>query len=364
MTTMHVSPPLTDRADGLAERIFGATIGTLELFSIHVGRRLGLYAHLADGRPRTVDEVAMQCGVAPRYAREWLEQQAVAGFLDLAVDSDDASLRRYRLADDHARVLADADDPLHVAPFSAALAGIGQALPHVVDAYRTGDGVPYHLYGEDFRDGQGGINRPAFSRDLVETWLPALPDVHRRLMEGARVADVGCGVGFASLAVARAFPSSTVTGIDTDAGSIADAQRQTPSELADRLRFVTADGADADRHGPFDLVLVLETLHDIGDPVAALSGIRSSLADGGVVLVADERVAERYTAPGDEIERMMYGWSVTACLPAAVTDGGPGAVGTAIRPATVRRVATEAGFGSVEVLPIENELFRFYRLEA
>lgn len=375
MTNVHIIDPpaartdalvedqyLDDRAEQLAERLFAATIGTLELFAIHLGRRLGLYDVLSDGRARSAGELADAAGIAERYAREWAEQQAVADLLHVVGPHDDAHARRYRLDPAAARVLAEVEDPNHLAPFASMVAGIGQALPAVVEAFRTGDGVPYHRYGADFRDGQGGINRPAFSSDLIEHWLPALPDVHARLHEGIRVADIGSGLGWSAQAMARAFPASQVTGIDADAASVADAAAAVPADVSARLGFVHGSAADADRHGPFDLVVVLETLHDMGDPVRGLEGIRASLADGGVVLVADERVADTFTAPGDEVERMMFGWSVVHCLPAAVADGGHEAIGTALRAPAVAELAERAGFSRTEVLPIDNELFRFYRL--
>lgn len=366
MSTISTTPTLPSAdeqaTDTLVERLFTATIDTLELFSVHVGRRLGLYTILSDGRSRTPDELATEAGIANRYAREWLEQQAVAGLLEVDAAQDGPNARRFRLAPSHAKVLAHADDPAHIAPFASMVAGIGQALPQVVDAYRSGAGVPYPSYGADFRDGQGGINRPSFTHDLVEDWIPAIPDVHARLDAGARVADIGCGLGWSTQAIARAYPSSRVTGIDADPASVADATGLVDEQLRGRVEFVTGPAAEADLHGPFDVVVVLETLHDIGDPAAALAGIRASLADGGVVLIVDERVAEAFTAPGDEVERMMFGWSVVHCLPAAVAEGGHGAIGTAIRPDTVRRLAAEAGFAATEVLPIDNDLFRFYRL--
>jgi 2-polyprenyl-3-methyl-5-hydroxy-6-metoxy-1,4-benzoquinol methylase len=358
-----VASPPADRADALAERLFDAAIGTLELFAIHVGRRLGLYDVLADGQPRNVAAFAAEAAIAERYAREWLEQQAVAGFLDVEGDGRSATERLYRLGPDHARVLADADDAAHVAPFGSMVAGIGQALPHVVAAYRTGDGVPYARYGSDFRDGQGGINRPAFQVDLIASWLPAIHDVHRRLQAGARVADIGCGQGWSTQALAKAYPTSRVVGIDLDEASIEDAERLLPAELHGQVRFVAADATSADAAGPFDVVLLLETLHDIGDPARALAGIRTALADGGTVIIVDERVAETFIAPGDPVERMMYGWSAVHCLPAAVADGGHQAIGTALRPATVAALAEEAGFAHCGVLPIEHDLFRFYRLD-
>jgi len=351
-----------DRTDALAERLFGATLGALELFSVYLGVELGLYRALERRGALTPDELAEHAGIAPRYAREWLEQQAVAGLLDV----EDAATRRCALPPDHARVLAHPDDPAHVAPFAHMLAGIGGVLPRVAEAYRTGGGVPYELYGTEFRHGQGHINRPAFTHELPREWVEAMPDIAARLRAEppARVADVGCGQGWSTIAVATAFPSAHVVGVDADPGSISDARRHADDAGLDgRVRFVEGDAA-ALEGGPYDLVLVLETLHDLPRPVEALRAARAATAPDGAVLVVDERVAERFAAPGDEVERMMYGWSVTHCLPTQLVDQPSAALGTVLRAETVRDCALEAGYAAVDVLPVENDFFRLYRLHS
>jgi SAM-dependent methyltransferase len=354
---MTSEPIIADRADALVERLFGATLGALELFSVYLGVELGLYRTLEREGALTPDELAERAGIDPRYAREWLEQQAVAGLLDVV----DAPSRRCALADDHARVLCHEDDPAHLAPFAHMLAGIGGVLPRVAEAYRTGGGVPYEAYGVEFRHGQGHINRPAFTNELPTEWLEAMPDVAARLREpGARVADVGCGQGWSSIAVARAFPYAQVDGVDADPDSIADSRRHA-AEAAVDVRFSVGD-ATALADGPYDLVLILETLHDLPQPVEALRAARGATAPGGAVLVVDERVADTFTAPGDEVERTMYGWSVTHCLPTQMVDRPSAALGTVLRADTVRECAFDAGFAGVEVLPVDNDFFRLYRL--
>jgi 2-polyprenyl-3-methyl-5-hydroxy-6-metoxy-1,4-benzoquinol methylase len=352
------SPPSTaDRADALVERLFGATLGALELFSVYLGVELGLYRALERHGALTPDELAERSGIDPRYAGEWLEQQAVAGLLEVV----DAPSRRCALADDHARVLVHEDDPAHVAPFAHMLVGIGGVLPRVAEAYRTGGGVPYEAYGVEFRHGQGHINRPAFTNELPTEWLDAMPDVVARLREpGARVADVGCGQGWSSIAVAREFPHAQVDGVDADPGSIADSRRHAADAGFD-VRFSLGDAA-ALTGGPYDLVLILETLHDLPQPVEALRAARAATAPGGVVLVVDERVADAFVAPGDEVERTMYGWSVTHCLPTQMVDRPSAALGTVLRADTVRECAFDAGYASIEVLGVENDFFRLYRL--
>ena len=351
-----------DRADVLAERLLGATVGALELFSVYLGAELGLYRALARHGPLTCSELSDRAGVAPRYAREWLEQQAVAGLLDVDQPGAQAGARRYALDSRHARVLLDPGDTAHVAPLAHMLAGIGGVLPRVADAYRTGGGVPYEAYGRAFRHGQGHVNRPAFDHELAVDWLAAMPDVIDRLQGGsARVADLGCGQGWSSLAVARAFPRARVDGVDLDPASIADATRYAEDAgLADRVRFRHADATRLE--GPYDLILIVEALHDMTDPADALHAARAALADRGAVLVVDEKVADAFTAPGDEVERLMYGWSVTHCLPTQMVEQPSAALGTVMRSHTVAELADQAGYSRVDVLPVDHDLFRLYRL--
>jgi 2-polyprenyl-3-methyl-5-hydroxy-6-metoxy-1,4-benzoquinol methylase len=264
-------------------------------------------------------------------------------------------------------VLADPVDPAHVAPFAHVLAGIGGVLPRVADAYRSGGGVPYEAYGAAFRHGQGHINRPAFTHELPTDWLAAMPDVVARLesAQHARIADVGCGQGFSTLAVAHAFLNAHVDGLDADPGSIADARRHAADAGLDgRVRFLEGDAGGLSAHGAYDLVLILETLHDLARPADALRAAHAALAPGGTVLIVDERVADRFTAPGDEVERMMFGWSVTHCLPTQMVEQPSAALGTVMRSHTVRELAAEAGYARVEVLAVDNDFFRLYRLHA
>ncbi|MBE2214173.1 MAG: class I SAM-dependent methyltransferase [Opitutaceae bacterium] len=351
--------------DAITERLFQSAIGTLELFGVYLGRTLGLYRTLHEHGSLNPAGLADHARIAPRYAREWLEQQAVAGFLVVDREATDDAARTYRLPDDYVGVLADEEHPAHIAPFAHMMVGVARALPRVVEAYRTGAGVPYAEFGADFRYGQGGINRPAFVSDLTGVWLPGVPDLHETLLRepGRRIADVGCGAGWSTIALARAYPDAEVVGFDLDEASIRDAVKNAAAAGV-RVRFVCADGAALTADGPFHLITLLETLHDMAHPDEALAAMRAALAPGGSLFIADERVAEEFSAPGDDIERMMYGWSISHCLPVGMDGVRARPVGTVIRPATVRRLAQATGFGSCEVLDIPNQLFRFYRLRA
>jgi hypothetical protein len=166
------------------------------------------------------------------------------------------------------------------------------------------------------------------------------------------------------VALAEAFPAIRVHGIDLDEPSVVQARRHAlRAGVADRVSFTVGTAAAADT-GRYDLVCVFEALHDIADPVAALAAVRERLAVGGAVLIADEKVAEAFTAPGDDVERLNYAFSVTHCLPATRAEGAVEEAGTVLRPDTVRRYAERAGFGRFEVLAITHDTWRFYRLGA
>jgi 2-polyprenyl-3-methyl-5-hydroxy-6-metoxy-1,4-benzoquinol methylase len=350
--------------DALATRVLQAAIHALELYGIYLGKELGLYEALKFERRITPPELARTAGIAPRYAREWLEQQAVAGFLRVESTSAPAEARRYWLPAEHTNVFVADDHPAHLAPLAQMVAGIGGALPRVVNAYRSGGGVAYPHYGAAFRVGQAGVNRPAFLSELIERWLPAVPDVHGALMSSrTRVADVGSGAGWSTLAMAKAFPQAELVGFDADPASVHDAQRNAAAHGV-AARFEVRDAGAIAAEGPFDLVLVLEALHDMSRPDEALRAIREALAPGGSVLIADEKVGDQFHAPGDDLERLMYGWSIVHCLPVAMAEQPSAAIGTVIRASTVQALATAAGFARVDVLPVDGGFFRLYRLRA
>jgi 2-polyprenyl-3-methyl-5-hydroxy-6-metoxy-1,4-benzoquinol methylase len=225
--------------------------------------------------------------------------------------------------------------------------------------------VPYEEYGQDTREAIAYANRPQFINLMGSEWLPAVPDVHKRLQADppARVADIGCGSGWSSISIARAYPKARVDGFDLDEESIAEARSNAAAEgLADRVNFRVQDAADPKLSGHYDLAIAIECIHDMSRPVEALSAMRSIVGGDGAVIVVDERVGETFVAPSDEVERLMYGFSILHCLAVGMAEQPSAGTGTVMRPAILRRYATEAGFSRVEVLPIENDFWRFYRL--
>jgi SAM-dependent methyltransferase len=361
-----ISPSSAEQRDLLAERILYGCIAYMDIMAVYLGDRLGYYTALADGEFITASELAARTGTNPRYTREWLEHQAVGGFLDTD-NATNPDTRRFSLPEGHREVLCEPDSASFMAPFAQQMLGMSRPIDALLDAYRTGGGVPYPAYGEDTRAGIERGNRPMFINFLASEWIPAMPDIEQRLRENppARIADFGCGSGWSSIALSQGFPNARVDGLDIDTDSIRVAHENARNlGLGDRLTFVESDAGDASLAGAYDFACAFECIHDMADPVSALRTMHHLVGPGGTVLIGDERVADRFQAPGDEMERLMYGFSVVHCLPVGTTESPSAATGTVMRAETLEHYAKSAGFTRVDVLPIENDFWRFYRLTA
>ena len=299
----------------------------------------------------------------PRYTQEWLEQQAVAGLIEVEDAGAPADERRYALSDAHAAVLCDPESLAYLTPFARMLTAAAVQMPRLLEAYRSGGGVGWSDYGELMRTAQAEANRPLFLKVLGTDWLPRLPDVDAALRNGGKVADIGCGEGWSSIGIALAYPAVTVDGYDVDADSISAARDHAASYgLSERVTFTQVDAASVPRAGDYDLVAAFECIHDLPQPVDVLRAARRMVRPGGTVLVMDEHVPDDFTGVGDPVEQLMYGMSMLICLPDGLSHPHSVGTGTVMRRDTLREYAREAGFDDVEVLPVEHEMFRLYRL--
>ena len=353
-----------ERTNPLAERLFRDALGMFDLLTMYLGVRLGLYESLAESGWTTSTRLAERTGTFERYVREWLEQQTVSGILEVEDPEAEPLSRRYRVPPAHVEVLVDTGSLNYEAHKGIELVRGARPLPQLVEAFRTGAGLPPLPWEPE---GRAEFNRARFVNLLGKVWLPLVPDLDARLRSDppARVADLGCGTGWASVAAAVAYPKITVDGFDLDPAAVNRARENADSAgVADRVSFFVQDVAELEGAAVYDLVIILEALHDMARPVDALRIARSLLAGGGSVVVADELVGDRFAVSVSDQERYMFGWSVVVCLPEAMGEPGSAGTGAVMRPDTVRRYADEAGFGRFEILPIETNFWRFYRLRS
>ena len=302
-----------------------------------IGNRLGLYTALAQG-PATPKAFAERTGCHERYITEWLRNQAAGGYV-----SYDAATGEFFLTEEQAFCLADPNGPNMSAVF---LIGLGylRAEPQITEAFRTGAGVAWHEHHEDVFVGCDAFYRPGYVAELVPNWIPALEGVHEKLTAGARVADLGCGLGSSSVLMAQAYPQATVAGSDYHAESI-DLARKKAAEagVTDRVSFEVATAQTFGGTG-YDLVTTFDALHDMGDPVAAARRVREALADDGTWLLVEPNASDVVEENFHTVGRLYYAGSTFLCVPNSLSQPGGYALGAQAGEAAIRDVVTQAGF--------------------
>jgi ubiquinone/menaquinone biosynthesis C-methylase UbiE len=352
------------KRDAFLDRLFVAANGFFDLLGMSMGDRLGLYEALQE-KPRTAPELAAETGINERYAREWLEHQTISGILDVDNASASADERRYSLSEEHAEVLLDRDSLNYVGSGPRGMMAVARQSLTLEDAFRTGGGVTWDQFGDDMRLAQERTNRPVFLNLLGQDWMKRAPDLDEKLKtaDAPRIAEIGSGGGWASIALAKEYPKATVNGFDLDEPSVARATENAKQEgLDDRVSFETRDAGDPQLAGSYDLVTAFECIHDMSQPVAVLSSMRRLATDGGTVLVVDENAAESFGAIGDPMEQILYGYSFSCCLPDGMSSKPSAGTWTVMRPTTFKSYAKEAGFANVDVIDLEHPQFRMYRL--
>jgi SAM-dependent methyltransferase len=211
------------------------------------------------------------------------------------------------------------------------------------------------------RESQADMNRPFFMNDLGDV-LKGIPAIHDRLSaQGARGTDIGCGAGWSTLALAHAYPNASFTGFDVDAPSSEMAKANAAAAgVADRVTFTTED-VGTNQHEAYDVAFAFECIHDMPRPVGVLQAMHAMVHEGGIAVVMDEAVGEEFKGEGDEVERLMYGFSLLVCLPDGLSSQPSVGTGTVLRPSQLTSLATEAGFAETTSLT-EAGFFRFYEL--
>jgi ubiquinone/menaquinone biosynthesis C-methylase UbiE len=306
--------------------------------SVVVGHRLGLYTELAD-RPATPDELAARTETNPRYVAEWLRGQAAGGYVEY-----DAATETYSLTEEQAFVLANPDGAVY-APGAFVLAlGALKSEDAIADRFRTGAGFGWHEHDEGVFIGCEQFFRPGYIANLVPAWIPALEGVQDKLEAGAKVADIGCGLGASTVIMAQEYPSSTFTGSDYHERSIELAgKRASDAGVADRVGFEVSTAGTFTGTG-YDLVTTFDCLHDMGDPLSAAKHIRQALAPDGTWLVVEPFAGDNVSDNMNPVGRVYYSFSTLLCVPNALSQTGGFALGAQAGEAAIRRIVTDAGF--------------------
>ncbi|MXP21212.1 methyltransferase domain-containing protein [Gordonia sp. HNM0687] len=305
--------------------------------SVVIGERLGLYRSLAEG-PATPGDLAARTGCHERYLTEWLRGQAAGGYVTY-----EPATELFSLTPEQAFCLADPDGPNVPAAFRTGL-GTLRAEPKITEAFRTGEGVGWHEHDEDVFVGCDAFYRPGYVAELVPTWIPALTGVQDKLHAGARIGDVGCGLGSSTRLLAAAYPNSSVVGVDYHEESITLARKRTAEAgLTDRVSFEVGTAQTFAGSG-YDLITMFDCLHDMGDPLGAARRVREALADDGTWLLVEPAASDVVEENFNPVGRLFYSASVFLCLPNSLSQPGGYSLGAQAGESAVRQIAADAGF--------------------
>jgi 2-polyprenyl-3-methyl-5-hydroxy-6-metoxy-1,4-benzoquinol methylase len=333
---MAINPDKLNEFLGKAIVDFGATFHAA---LIRIGDRLGLYKALAAAGPQTPAELAKKTGTAERYIREWLSSQAAGGYVTY-----DPGSGKFHLSEEQAFALADENSPAFLpGAFQVALASV-KAEEQIAERFKTGKGMGWHEHHPELFVGTERFFRPGYAANLIAAWIPALQGVEGKLKSGARVADVGCGLGASTILMAKSFPKSEFVGFDYHDKSIETAkQRAKDAGVGNRIRFEVAKAKDYPGKN-YDFVTFFDCLHDMGDPAGASKHVRSTLKSDGTWMIVEPFAGDKLEDNLNPIGRAFYGASTLLCTPASLSQEVGLALGAQAGEKRLREVVTSGGF--------------------
>jgi Methyltransferase domain. len=335
------TPPTIDEAKlhAFMHRAVGDMGAALHAVLIVLGDRLGLYKAMGDGRPITPAELAKRTGTSERYVREWLNANAASGYI-----AYDASAQKYTLPPEQALALAVENSPAFLPGAFQIISSCFHDESKIENAFRSGKGVGWHEHHHDLFHGTERFFRPGYIANLTSQWIPALSGVEAKLKQGAKVADIGCGLGSSTILMAKAFPKSEFHGFDYHHQSIDLARQEAKREaVEDHLHFEVATAKDYPGQ-EYDFVACFDCLHDMGDPVGAAAHVRSTMKDDGTWMIVEPFAEDTTEANYNPIGRVFYSASTLLCVPASISQEVGLALGAQAGEKRIGEVVRAGGF--------------------
>ncbi len=326
-----------EKAGMFLHKVVTDCAATVSLTLAVIGDQLGLYRAMAGAGPLTSTELAHRTATHERYVREWLINQAAAGYI--AYDPDSA---KFFLPEEQAVALLNEENPFYVGGALMIALAMTKAEPRIREIFQTGQGMRWGEHDSYMFEGCERLFRPGYLANLTQNWIPALEGVQAKLERGAKIADIGCGYGASTIIMAKAYPKSRFFGFDAHSGSVDHARAlAVEAGVEDRVTFEVATGLDYPGKG-YDLVTYFDCLHDMGNPSGSIRHTREALAPDGTVMLVEPAAGARIEDNFNPIGQFYSGASVLVCTPNAVATGNE-AMGTLATDDTERIVAEKGG---------------------
>lgn len=307
---------------------------------ILLGDRLGLFKAMADSKPVTSDELAERTGTDERYVREWLNANAASGYVTY-----DTAAGMYTLPPEQAFALAVDNSPAYLPGAFQIISACFHDAAKIEQAFRTGKGVGWHEHHHDLFHGTERFFRPNYTANLISSWIPALEGLEAKLKQGAKIADIGCGLGSSTILMAKAYPNSKLYGFNYHEQSIELARAAAAREgVGDRITFEVAS-AKAFPGTDYDFVAFFDCLHDMGDPTGAARHVRAAMKPGGTWMIVEPYAEDATEANHNPIGRVFYSASTMLCVPASLSQEVGAALGAQAGESRLREVVMSGGFG-------------------
>jgi len=338
------------KVDAFAGQMIGNLTGAAVTILASIGHQTGLFDTMAAMPAATSEEIAKAAKLNERYVREWL-----AGMVTGKVVSYSPSTGKYRLPPEHAALLTRAAGAGNIASLARYVPLLSSVEGKVVDSFKNGGGVSYSEYAR-FREVMAERSAQSNDATLIESTLPLVPGLVKKLKTGIDVADFGSGTGHAINLMAKAFPKSRFTGFDFWDEGISAGRAEAKKIGVRNANFTVSDVTTINMSNAFDLITAIDAIHDQAQPHKVLKNISRALRPDGTFLMVDTACSSKLEENLDHpLATFLYWASVMHCLTLSLSLKGEG-LGTMWGEQKAKELLAEAGFNRVLVKHVDGDI--------
>ena len=311
---------------------------------MRIGDELNLFFHLAENGPCSLETFAQVADVDERYAQEWLYAMCAANYC-----CHDEEFENFHLSEEQKMVFAYEDSHSLMIGAYDILAGNVHGIDKVMDAFQTGKGVDYGNFHPCVFQGTARFFKPSYKSNLIQKWMPKIPQAEQLLLQGGKLCDVGCGKGLSTILLALEYETASFVGYDIHAPSIDEANKEAEKlGLADRLQYKVGNAEEYE--GKYEVITFFDCLHDMGDPLGAARYARSKLNSNGWVILIEPTASDHVKDNMNPIGQMYYSFSTMGCVPTSKSQKIGLALGAQAGGKRLIELMTEAGYRDCNVV--------------